>query len=132
MALTNAEKSKRYRDKKRKEKEAIMAGDAEPKYILNVEVSKAEFNNLTEMGVLRAGCREPYSASDYAANLLRNVMPSDRAQYEEQIKDLGTCTYCKGKLPKGCNGVFRGEATTKCYHYQESLDLELCRVTLSL
>lgn len=130
MALTNAEKSKRYRDRKRKEKEDIAAGIIEPKHVISFEVSKSELDTLTQMGINRAGCREPYEPNDYAVTLLRSVMPLDVAKYQEQIQHLGTCDYCDSQLPKGCGGAFKGQR--ECYHTSKYRDLELCRVTLSL
>lgn len=129
IPLTPAEKSKRYRDKKRAEKLAVEAGEVEPKYVLNIEVSKSELERLTNMGVLRAGCREPYSPGDYAAELIRNVLPDDEALYQEQAKALGTCKYCNTKLPIGCAGLFKGR--DDCYHTIEYRKLELSRVTLT-
>ena len=124
VPLTSAEKSKRYRDKKRAEKAAKQT------HTISFEVSTKELETLKRLGVLRAGIRAPYEPSEYAVTLLRSVLPIDEAKYNEQAKSLGTCGYCNEELPKGCGGAFKGQ--TECYHTAKYKELELSRVTLVL
>ena len=86
-------------------------------------MSADEYAMLEGLCKLRAGCREPYTPSDYLVTLFRKVLPLDEKQYHLQANALGMCDHCNEVLPSGCGGAFKGQTT--CYHTSQYKELEL-------
>ena len=110
---TDAQRAKKSRDKKK------ALGEKE----IRLKVSADEYAMLEELCKLRAGCREPYTPSDYLVTLFRKVLPLDEKQYHLQANALGMCDYCNEVLPSGCGGAFKGQSD--CYHTRQYRELEL-------
>lgn len=113
MAQTDAQRSKKRRDKTK------ALGEREIRF----KVSAAEFAMLEDLCTKRAGCREPYTPSDFLVTLFRKVLPLDHAKYHTQAKALGVCDYCHEVMPAGCGGAFKGQS--ECYHTVKYKELEL-------
>lgn len=113
MAESDAKRAKKARDKKK----------ALGQKKISFDVSEAEYALFTKMGELRAGCREPYSPSDYVAALVRVILPLDDERYQTQAKALGMCDTCNSVLPAGCGGLFKGQGD--CYHTADYKQLEV-------
>lgn len=81
---------------------------------VEVALSERERQQLDHLRIARAGAGEPYSADEYISTLIRR----DWERWLEQEANLSTttCQHCGNKLPGGCGGTFKGEAT--CWHTQ--------------
>ena len=112
-AMSAAERQKKSREKSKE------LGEREIRF----KMSQAEYELAEKMGKLRAGCREPYTPSDYVAALFRLVLPLDEEKYHTQANALGMCDTCNSVLPAGCGGAFKGQ--NGCYHTSDYKALEV-------
>ncbi|UYB70672.1 hypothetical protein NBH81_20530 [Aeromonas veronii] len=88
---------------------------------VEVALSERERQQLDTLRIARAGSGKPYSADEYISTLIRR----DWEKWLEQQAKLKTqtCQHCDCKLPTGCGGTFKGQAS--CWHTQGDKTLAL-------
>lgn len=87
--------------------------------VIEVRLSPSVQRRLDEARHFRGGLRGPYSVDEYIDTLIRE----DSVRLERQLAKLGACQKCGSMLPKGCDGLFKGDSD--CYHTRRALDLRI-------
>lgn len=97
--------AKRKRRQRQREKDAGI-------HEVRVNLTATEHDRLLEICRVRAGCGKPYDSSELVALLIDR----DWKKLQEQLAELGEkrCAKCKESLPKGCDGLFKGDSA--CFH----------------
>lgn len=84
---------------------------------IELSLSATQRETLARVCALRGGVEGPYSVQEYFTALLA----ADAARLDDQLRDLAPCAFCQRALPKGCEGMFKGQR--ECFHFSRFREL---------